>query len=65
MAKIRIDPLVINTSHRLYGVSALIELLYQAIPEVELQEREGLKQQAEREGWEYGDFILRRSTLGR
>ena len=54
--KIRFDSLVTETSQRLYGLSALIELIYRATPEVELQERDALKQLAEHEKWEYGDY---------
>ena len=47
--KIRFDPLVAETSQRLYGLSALVELAYRATPEVEVQEREALKQLAKQE----------------
>lgn len=56
MVKISFDPLVTETAQRLYGLSALIELIYRATPDVELQERDALKQLAERDGWEYGDY---------
>jgi len=56
MVKIRFDPLVTETSQRLFGLSALIELVYRATPDVELQEREALKQLAEHENWEHGDY---------
>ncbi len=45
-----------ETSQRLYGLSALVELVYRATPEVELQEREALKQLANQENWDYGDY---------
>jgi hypothetical protein len=56
--KIRFDSLVTETSQRLYGLSSLIELIYRATPEVELQERDALKQLAEQEKWEYGDYSV-------
>jgi hypothetical protein len=58
MMKIRFDSLVTETSQRLYGLSSLIELIYRATPEVELQERDALKQLAEHENWEYGDYSV-------
>lgn len=56
MPKIVYDPLVAETSQRLYGLNALIELIYRATPEVEFQEREALKKLAERESWEFPDY---------
>jgi hypothetical protein len=61
--KIRFDPLVTETSQRLYGLSALIELVYRATPDVELQEREALKQLAERENWEEPDYSVENQFL--
>lgn len=58
MVRIRFDPLVTETSQRLYGVSALIELVYRATPDIELQERGALKQLAEHDNWEYGDYTV-------
>lgn len=58
MVKIGFDPLVTETSQRLYGLSALIELIYEAIPDVELRERDALKQLAEHENWDFGDFSV-------
>jgi hypothetical protein len=56
--KIQFDPLVTETSQRLYGLGALIELIYRATPDVELQERDALKQLAEHENWDYGDYSV-------
>ena len=56
--RIGFDPLISETAQRLYGINALIELIYRAIPDVELQERDALKEMAEREGWEYEDYRL-------
>jgi hypothetical protein len=56
--KIGFDPLVTETSQRLYGLSALIELVYRATPEVELQERDALRQLANQEDWDNGDYTV-------
>jgi hypothetical protein len=40
--RILFDPLVTETSQRLYGLNALVELVYRAPPEVELQGRDAL-----------------------
>jgi hypothetical protein len=56
--KISFSPLVVETSQRMYGISALVELIYRATPEVEFREREALKELAEREGWDYGDYSV-------
>lgn len=58
MPKTALDPLVVETSERLYGLSALIEMIYRATPEIELRERDELKQLAETEHWEYGDYTV-------
>src|SRR5437762_93686 len=58
MVRISFNRLVTETSGRLYGLNALIELVYRAAPEVELQEREALKQLAEHENWDYGDYSV-------
>ena len=63
MAKIVFDPLVTDTSHRLYGLGALIELIYRATPAIEIQERDALEELAERDGWEYGDFAVEDQLL--
>ena len=54
--KISFSPLVTDTAQRLYGLNALVELIYQATPEVEIRERSALKEFAEQEGWEFGDY---------
>ncbi len=54
--KMRFDALVTETSQRLYGLAALIELVYQAAPEVELRERDALKELANQGSWEYGEY---------
>jgi len=56
MVKLVSDHLVDETSQRLYGLDALIELVYRATPDVELQERDALKRLAENEGWDYSDY---------
>ncbi len=52
----KIDPLVDETAQRLYGLNALIELVYRATPEAELQARDALKLKAKHESWDSGDF---------
>lgn len=47
-----------ETSQRLYGLSALIEMIYRATPEMETHERDALKQLAEHENWDYGDYSV-------
>jgi hypothetical protein len=54
--KIQSDRLVDETSQRLYGLDALVELIYRATPDVELQERNALRQLAEHEGWDDSDY---------
>ena len=54
--RIPFDPLVTETSQRLYGLNALVELVYRATPEVELQGRDALKQLAQQENWDYEDY---------
>jgi len=63
MVKIRFDPLVNETSQRLYGLGAFIELVYRATPEVEVQERDALKQLAEHENWDHGDYTVEEQFL--
>jgi hypothetical protein len=58
MVRFRFDKLVTETSQRLYGLSALIELVYRATPEVELQERNALEQLARQENWNFGDYSV-------
>lgn len=58
MAKFRltIDFLVMETFARLYGALSLCNLLDKAIPEAELDETASLREIAEEEGWEYGEY---------
>jgi len=63
MAKIRFDSLVSETSQRLYGVSGLIELIYRATPDLEIQERDALKQLAEQKDWDFGDYSVEAQFL--
>jgi len=58
MTPMKFDPLVSETSERLYGLNALVELVYRATPDVELQERDALNQLAEHENWDYGDYSV-------
>ncbi len=61
--KIRFNSLVTETPQRLYGLSALIELVYRATPDIEVQERDALKQLAEHENWDYGDYSVQDQFL--
>lgn len=63
MAKIHINFLVMETFDRLFGATALLEALDKAIPDMEWHEREGLKELAERENWEYEDYDVERQAL--
>jgi hypothetical protein len=56
MVKIQWNPLVTETAQRLYGLSALIEMIGRAAPEVELQERGALKELAEKGNWDFSDY---------
>lgn len=63
MTDIRFHPLVIETAERLNGLSTLIDLVYSATPEVELRERDALKQLARQEGWNCGDYEVEGQLL--
>ena len=58
MAKFRItiDFLVMETFQRLFGVLSLCNLLDKTIPEAELEETTALREMAEGEGWDYGEY---------
>jgi len=58
MAKFRltIDFLVMETFQRLFGVLSLCNLLDKTIPEAELEETASLREIAEGEGWDYGEY---------
>jgi hypothetical protein len=58
VAKFRIgfDFLVMETFQRLFGVLSLCNLLDKTIPEAELEETTALREMAEREGWDYGEY---------
>jgi hypothetical protein len=63
MAKIRIDFLVLKTFERLFGVTALLDVVDRAIPEIEWQEREALKRLAEEQQWDSGDYFVESDVL--
>lgn len=63
MAKIRIDPLAVETFERLFGATAFLESVDKAIPEMEWQEREALRQLAEQENWDFGDYQVEGQVL--
>jgi len=63
MVKIRLDRLVTDTSQRLYGLSALIDLIDEAHPKVWEQGQKGLKEWAENKHWDYEDYNLEAQFL--
>lgn len=63
MPKITFSPLVIETSQRLYGLSALIDMVYRATPEVEQRERDELETLAENQNWDYADYSVENQLL--
>ena len=63
MAKIRVDRLVTETSQRLYGLSALIDLIDEAHPKVWEQGQKALKEWAENKHWDYEDYNLEAQFL--
>jgi hypothetical protein len=63
MVKMGQNRLVVETSQRLYGLSALIDLIDDAHPKVWEQRKEALKEWAESEGWDYGDYSVEAQFL--
>jgi len=63
MPRIKIDPLALQTFQRLFGLTSLLELVDKAIPETEWHEREDLRQLAESEDWEFGDYDVETQVL--
>jgi hypothetical protein len=63
MVKIRLDRLVTDTSQRLYGLSALIDLIDEAHPKVWEQGKEALSEWAKNEHWDYGDYSVEAQFL--
>lgn len=59
----KFSPLVLQTFGRLSGVRAFLDVLDRALPESEWADNEALKQQAEAEDWEFGDFDVERQIL--
>jgi hypothetical protein len=58
-----LDFLVLETFDRLFGVNALLDVVDQAIPDMERREGEALRQMAEAESWDYGDYDVERQVL--
>lgn len=63
MTTLRFDDLVTETSQRLYGLNALIELIDQATPGFELDERNALEQIGKLEDWGSADYDLEHQFL--
>lgn len=63
MAIIHFCPVVIQTFTRLDAVSDFLEIVDDAISNVESQQHDQLTQRAEQEGWQYGEFSVERDIL--
>jgi hypothetical protein len=63
MPTYRINPLALDTFGRLAGVRAYLDLVDTAMPQIEFQERERLKEFAEDHGWEAGDYFTEDQVL--
>ena len=59
----RFDTLVVQTFGRLAGIRAFLEVLDRALPESEWSDNEKLKERAEQERWDFGDFQVERQIL--
>ncbi len=58
MAKFGVDLFVLEAFSGLFGVRAFLEFTDEAIPRMEWQEREALRQLAEGQGWDFGDYAV-------
>jgi len=56
MVKLRFDHLVTETSQRLHGLSALIDLVDESHPKAWQCAKEALSEMAKNEEWDYGDY---------
>ncbi len=63
--KIRFDPLWIKTDEQLAAVSALLCLLEEAVPDYEKREQTALRELAERQGLDFGEYDVKRQILDR
>ena len=63
MPKIRFDFLVMETFDRILGTTAFMETVDKAIPDAESQEREALKQLADEQHWDFGDYYVEQQIL--
>ena len=61
--KMRVDPLQIKAAEGLAGVSALLRILVEAVPEYEKRERTALRELAERQGFDFGEYDVARKIL--
>ena len=61
--KMRVDPLQIKAAEGLAGVSALLRLLVEAVPEYEKRERTALRELAERQGFDFGEYDVARKIF--
>jgi hypothetical protein len=63
MTRLRFNFLAGDTFARLEGVQALIEHAANSIPEMERQAQEALKDLAENEDWDFGDYSVEKYIL--
>jgi len=63
MPKIRFDFLVMETFDRILGTTAFMETADKPIPDAESQEREALKQLADEQHWDFGDYYVEQQIL--
>lgn len=63
MSKFRLNKLSLDTSARIAGVRAYLDLIQQGIPEIENKERERLIQLSLAEGWDEADYDVSRQII--
>lgn len=63
MPRFRINPLAMDTFGRLAGVRAYLDLVDAAMPQIEFQERERLRELAANEGWAAEEYFAEDQAL--
>ena len=63
MAKLHLDPLVLGTFQRLFGITAFLESIDTAIPTLEANENQYLERLASQEGWDYSEYAIEKLEL--
>jgi hypothetical protein len=61
--KIQIDFLVAETFERLLGTISFMEVVDKAVPEVESHEHQILKNEAEKQNWDFSDYAAEQQLL--